>query len=262
MIQNLQHVVITGSTRGIGRGMAFEFLKIGWMVTINGRKADVVAEAVGNLNRESDSNHCEGFSGDVSSREDMKKLWNFAAERQTVDIWINNAGLDQSRSNLWDIEEAECRRILDVNILGVLNCLAYVVPGMKEQGQGRIYNMEGFGSNGMTQPGISLYGSTKASISYMTKALKKELKSIPVLAGTISPGMVLTDLLIKGIPEDPGEAAKTKNIFNILADRVETVTPWIVNQIVRGSMKISWLTTAKSSWRFLSAPFFKRRIIN
>jgi len=254
----MKHVVITGSTRGIGRGMAVEFLKRGWMVTVNGRTSTSVTKMVEEINLAGYDN-CLGSSGSVSSRTDMKALWDFAQDRGPVHVWINNAGIDQSRKALWELTEEECRLLLDVNLLGILNSLAVVVPGMKLQGEGRIYNMEGFGSNGMTQKGISLYGTTKAGVTYLSKSLKKELAGSPVLSGVISPGMVMTDLLVNGLSKDPAEAERTKRAYNILADEVETVTSWIVKQIVeKESLKVVWLTSIKVFWRFMTASFRKR----
>ncbi len=256
----MKHVVITGSTRGIGKGMAENFLKKGWTVTINGRSKDTVKKVVDDMNSVYTRTLCQGCVGNVSSRDDMRTLWNFAVERGKVDVWINNAGIDQSRKMLWELSEGESRQMLDVNLMGVLNGIAVALPAMVKQGFGRIYNMEGFGSNGMTIPGVSIYGATKRSVSYIAKALKKECVGTPVKSGIISPGMVMTDLLKNGLPDDPEEAAKTRKIYNILADRVETVTPWIVNQIAdKESLKVVWLTKRKSTWRFMTAPFRMNR---
>jgi NAD(P)-dependent dehydrogenase (short-subunit alcohol dehydrogenase family) len=255
------HVVITGSTRGIGRGLAESFLKQGWKVTINGRTESSVNRAVEELNSVGREFLCAGLAGDASCRDDLQALWDFAAPRAPIDVWINNAGMDQSRANLWELPEKEITTLVNLNLLGTMNGIAVAVRGMMNQNRnngvsGRIYNMEGFGSNGMMRPGMTLYGTSKYAISYLTKSAGKECAGLPVKIGSISPGMVRTDLLLSGIPSDPVEAAQTRKIFDILADPVERVTPWIVKQIVvKGSMKISWLTTAKSTWRFLTAPF-------
>jgi NAD(P)-dependent dehydrogenase (short-subunit alcohol dehydrogenase family) len=258
----MKQVVITGSTRGIGRGLAESFLKKGWMVTLNGRNEETVTRTVLDLNQNLGTELCSGIAADVTVRTDVQNLWDSAAARGPVDVWINNAGRDQSRSMLWELSEDECRQLLNVNLLGSLNGISVAFKGMESQGRGRIYNMEGFGSNGMTQPGVSLYGTTKAAVSYLAKSLRKEESGSPVMTGTISPGMVLTDLLLQGMPEDSTEAERTKKIFNILADRVEVVTPWIVDQISeKESLNIAWLTKPKIIWRFMTSSFVKRKIL-
>jgi hypothetical protein len=74
--------------------------------------------------------------------------------------------------------------------------------------------------------------------------------------------MVMTDMLLKeGFEGSPEEEERTRRVFNILADRVETVAPWLVSRILsneRTGARISWLTTWKVITRFLVAPFRKR----
>jgi DICT domain-containing protein len=80
--------------------------------------------------------------------------------------------------------------------------------------------------------------------------------------GALRPGMVLTDLVTgqyEGRPEEEWQDAK--RIFNILADRVETVTPWLAQKVLanqRSGVRITWLTRRKVMGRFLAAPFHKR----
>jgi len=121
--------------------------------------------------------------------------------------------------------------------------------------------MEGFGSNGQTRPGMSIYGTSKAAVHYFSKSLIEETKDTPVLVGTLSPGMVFTDLLLDPLQADPAVRRRSERIFNILADTVDTVTPWLVEQILANQQHgraIQWLTTRKIIWRFLTAPFSKR----
>jgi short-subunit dehydrogenase len=106
-----------------------------------------------------------------------------------------------------------------------------------------------------------LYGSTKYSLSYLTDALVEETKDTPVLVGALRPGMVVTGLLTDQYEGRPEDWEKAKRIFNILADRVETVTPWLAEKVLKNQesgVRISWLTRRKIMWRFLTAPFSKR----
>ena len=259
----MNQIVITGSTRGIGRALAGKFLEKGWSVVINGRNQTTVDSTVSELIEASPGCRCRGLAGDVSSADNMGRLWDLAIAEGPVDIWINNAGIDQSRSLLWDIDPEEIRSILNVNILGTLMGTRAAVRGMAVQGSGVIYLMEGFGSNGMVRPGVSMYGASKAAVTYLVKALKSEIKSekIPVKIGAISPGMVLTDLLLSGLPEEPSEALEAKRVFNILADTPETVSTYICNRIVDSRpRRVTWLTGAKIFWRFATAFLIKRNL--
>jgi hypothetical protein len=80
----------------------------------------------------------------------------------------------------------------------------------------------------------------------------------------LSPGMVVTDLLTDAFA-DPAELERSKRIFNILADRPETVTPWLVDQMLANTEQgrsIKWLTQGKIMWRFLTAPFNHRDLFS
>lgn len=135
---------------------------------------------------------------------------------------------------------------------------------MIQQGHGALYNILGFGSNGMKINGLALYGTTKYAIKYFTDCLKKEIKGTPVIVGSISPGMVTTDMLLGEYRTDPQRLKKAKRIFNILADHVETISPYIAQTVLNNNKNgtdIAWLTRSKIFWRFLSSPFYKRNII-
>ena len=150
--------------------------------------------------------------------------------------------------------------VISANVLGVALGSKVAMEHMQEQGYGQVYNMQGFGSNGQVRSGLSVYGASKAAVQSLTKALMAEVEATPVQIGSLSPGMVMTDLLLDPIADDR-DAAKTKRIFNILADHVETVTPWLVDQVLandRNGADIEWLTRGKIMRRFAMSPFSKR----
>jgi len=136
---------------------------------------------------------------------------------------------------------------------------------MLEQGFGGIYNMEGLGSNGPIIRGLVLYGTTKSALSYLTKSLAKEAKNTPILIGALRPGMVATKLITEQYKGHPEEWERFNRIFNILSDRVETVTPWLAKKILNNSkngVNIVWLTSFKVIKRFIATPFIKRHIFD
>jgi len=75
--------------------------------------------------------------------------------------------------------------------------------------------------------------------------------------------MVATDMLTRPYESKPEEWAKLKGLFNILSDRVETVTPWLTRKMLenkKNGVRITWLTNRKLIWRFLTAPIRKRDV--
>ena len=121
--------------------------------------------------------------------------------------------------------------------------------------------MEGLGSDNRRVGGLTLYGSTKSSVRYLTDALAEEVKGTGVIVGAFSPGMVVTKFLTGRFEEGSEEWEEAKRIFNILADRVETVTPWLAEKAYRNKkngVRFNWLTRGKVTSRFFAAPFNKR----
>ena len=103
-------IVITGSTRGIGRGLAEEFLVRGHQVVLNGRGAASLEKIVGDFRRR--GYQVEGVAGDVCSEGVFEAL--FEAGKKAfgkVDIWINNAGVPQSNSYFTHMESCEIRQL-------------------------------------------------------------------------------------------------------------------------------------------------------
>jgi NAD(P)-dependent dehydrogenase (short-subunit alcohol dehydrogenase family) len=139
------------------------------------------------------------------------------------------------------------------------------LKGMLGQGWGSIYNMEGLGSSGPMIRGLSLYATSKSGLSYFTKALASETAGTGVIAGAIRPGMVVTKLITDQYRDRLEEWERFKKIFNILGDRVETVTPWLAGQILenrKNGRTISWMGRGKATLRFLTSPLTGRRIID
>ena len=258
-----KHVVITGGSRGIGKGLAEEFLKSGCRVTIAARNPVQLKKTVTKFN-EVHGDRIAGFETDVTDRFSVDALCRRAASvHGNIDIWINNAGIDQKRQNFWEMNEDDSRIVFDVNINGTVNGCTVAAKYMLGQGFGRIYNMEGLGSDGRLVDKFSLYGGSKRAVSYLTDSFALELKHSPVSIAVLSPGIVVTDFLLSGLPADPKECERTKRMYNILADKPKDVTSFLVKKILADSgrgKKIAWLTGSKAAFRFLKSPFVKREL--
>lgn len=256
----MKHIVITGSSRGIGFGLATEFLRKGHKVSLNGTNKETLIKSIDSLKLSFGSDHVQGFQSDVRSFSELEQFCKSCAEGfGPIDIWVNNAGISQSRKMLWELEPEEYIRITEINQYGIIHGSKIAINHMLQNNGGYLYNMAGFGSDGRIQSGMTLYGMSKRALDYLTRSLMKEVKDTNVKVGLISPGMVMTDLIYNSIDKEKDMDAK--KIFNILADRPERVTPWLVNKILNNNKNgkvISWLTGPKIMWRFLTAPLNKR----
>ena len=257
----MKTVMITGSTRGIGRGLAENFLASGCRVIISARAQSKVDEVVGELQDIYGKDSVAGTACDITSEEALAKLWAFASDTGSVDIWINNAGMSIVRKPLWEQSAEDLQQIVNTNLTGLLLACKVALAGMLKQGHGQIWNMEGFGSTGQTNTGMAAYGATKRALNYLTTSLQKEVKGTAVQVNTLSPGIVVTELLVGDYDFSSPEWQKTRKILNILGDTVETVTPFLVQGILsarKSGSRVAWLTGRKAFWRFLTAGVNKR----
>ena len=262
----MKNVVITGSTRGIGFSMAAEFLRAGCNVTLSGR---------GEMLDESVQTALSAFEGkyiyvpcNVQEKENLQNLWDISfAHWGAIDFWINNAGQNAPHLFAWETGEKYIENIIKTNINGMIYGSQIAAEGMIKQGHGAIYSMEGLGSNQMIQIRTIIYGTTKSALTYFMKGLAQELKGTGVIAGRLSPGMMLTDFITKtpdGEPSDVISDEKFKKIFNILADKPETVAKFFIPRMLRNTKndtQIAWMTNKKAAWRFITAGFRKNRLI-
>ena len=259
-------VVITGSTRGIGYGLAEAFLAQGCAVTISGRRRAAVEPVVARLSVKYAPERVLGCACDVTDYAQVEALWTAAkAHFGQIDIWINNAGVAHPVSDFAALPPEQVRTIVETNLLGAMHGSRVALNGMRAQGFGSLYNMEGLGSSGGRQvKGLSVYGTTKAALRYLDDALMAETRGTPLIVGALQPGMTLTDMLTGQYEGQPEAWEKFKPILNILSDRVETVTPWLAQKVLANThtgARIAWSSGGKMAWRFLTAPFIKRKIV-
>lgn len=255
-------VVVTGGTRGIGLGLTRELLARECRVVICGRTPASVAKALAELDA---GIRVTGLPADVTSRESLQALWDHAvATYGRVDVWINNAGVSAPRRPLTEVSAETVTSVFATNTFGAANGCAVALAGLQAQpGGGWIWNMEGFGSTGQVQAGMATYGASKRAVTYLTETLVKETRGTEVKVGFLSPGIVATDLLVDDYDGQPEAFEKARKIFNILGDRVETVTPWLAERVLAASKsgsRVAWLTTPKAMGRFMTAGFRKRDI--
>ena len=262
----MQIVVITGSTKGIGLGLAREFLKRDCRVVISSRSPDAVQQVCTDLEAQYGRGRVTGLPCDVTDEAQVQALWDHARSCfEKVDIWINNAGISHARKMLWELDASELRQVVDTNVTGMMHGCQVALRGMLAQGSGSVYNMEGHGSNDMILPGMSVYGASKRAVRYFTQALVKETEGSGVRIGVISPGMVITELLMADWQAmDPEQREQTRVIFNILADTVETVTPWLAEEMLKDQSTgtwIEWMNEEKAQKRFEDEAFLSRDLL-
>jgi NAD(P)-dependent dehydrogenase (short-subunit alcohol dehydrogenase family) len=265
-MEKMKSIVITGSTSGIGLGLADAFLARGCAVTISGHSQANLDKAYETLAGKYDKNRIQSYLCDVSHYDEVEGLWEAAKEKfGRVDIWINNAGAGNPQISIWDYSGELIDKVVSANVTGAFYGMNVALKGMRQQGFGSIYNMEGLGSSGPVIKGLALYSATKSALAYLTTSAAKEVEGTAIIVAGIRPGMVATKLITDQYKEHSEEWKKAERIFNILSDRVETVTPWLADRVLsnkKNGVRIQWLTRSKVMLRFLESPFHKRVVFD
>ena len=261
----MKSVVITGSARGLGYNMAVNFRRHGYNIVLSDLKEDNLKEAKKNLLNIEGEGSVSYITCNVSDSNDIQKLMDFAVkEYKEVDIWINNAGVNQPDKAIWELEDKSINTLIDVDLKGTIYGSKIAAIQMIKQGHGAIYNVEGYGSNDAHQLGLNMYGTSKRAVTYFTESLAQELdvKNTGVIAGKLSPGIMITPFTTHSLGEDKIDLpAKTKKVYNILGDTPDVVANFLVDRMVvntKNNAKINWLTNSKAFFRFMTAGFNKR----
>ena len=263
----MKTAVITGSTRGLGLEMARLFRKNGWNLVINGVNPQRLEKAAEELRALPGDGAVEGFAGSVASEEELQGLLDFAVEKFGVlDIWINNAGVNQPMKAIWELSQEEIDAILNIDLRGAILGSRLAARQMEKQPEGGfIYNLEGYGSNDAMMLGLNMYGTSKRAVTHFTQALARELeeRGSKVKAGRLSPGIMITDFTVKALggKESIALPEKTKKVYNILGDYPDVVAEHLVKGMLenrKNNAHIEWLTGGKAMWRFMTAGFNKR----
>jgi NAD(P)-dependent dehydrogenase (short-subunit alcohol dehydrogenase family) len=229
----MQIVAITGSTRGIGLGLTREFLRRGCGAVVSSRDAGRVGEAVERLAAEFAADRVFGEPCDVTNSESVQALWDASVRRfGRVDIWINNAGVSHHQADLAALSPEDIRAVVETNLVGTLYGCRVALNGMRVQGRGAIYNLEGLGSDGRRIRGLHLYGTTKYAVAYLTDALAAETKGSGVIVGAIRPGMVLTELITSQYTGRDKDWRRLKRLFRIISSDVADVVPVLAERVL------------------------------
>ena len=258
-------VVITGSARGLGLEMAKEFRKNEFNVVISDLQEEKLLEAKSELEKIEAKGEILEVTCDVTKEENLQRLMDTAVGKfDVVDIWINNAGVNQPMVPIWEVETEKINRLVDIDLKGAMIGSKIAMKQMIEQGHGQIYGIEGYGSNDAMMLGLSVYGTSKRGLTYFLKALAKEVeeKKLNIQIGLLSPGIMITNFITHSMGNEEFELPeKTKKVYNILGDYPDVIAKFLVGKMIenkKNGVRINWLTNRKAAFRFMTSSFNKR----
>ena len=198
--------IVTGSTKGIGRGIAEALLTEGARVVLSARTASEVTAATAELTR-AHPDRVLGLACDVRREADVERLFRETDDRWGgVDILVNNAGVGLFK-NLEEMSLEEWNAVLETNVTGVFLCSRAAIPRMRRRGGGYILNISSLaGVN--TFPHGTAYNASKFALNGMSEALMQEIRHDGIKVSYVMPGSVSTYFNSKA--PDPSEAWKLK----------------------------------------------------
>lgn len=191
--------LVTGCSSGIGYATAEVLLDRGWTVYATARKPDTVSvlEAKG----------AKLLALDVTDEASMSEAVQAVVEAEgAVGVLVNNAGYSQSGA-IESIPIDEVRRQFETNVFGLVRMCQLVLPGMREQGWGKIVNLSSMGGR-LTFPGGGFYHATKYAVEAISDALRFEVAGFGIDVILIEPGLIVTNFgatasgSVKSAPED------------------------------------------------------------
>jgi NAD(P)-dependent dehydrogenase (short-subunit alcohol dehydrogenase family) len=196
--------IVTGSTQGIGLAIARRFAAEGAMVTLNSHRDD---DAARDITTELGPECSLFVHADVADRAAMEALAARTIERfGKVDILINNAGM-----NVFDdplaLSEEDWKRCFAVDLEGAWNGARAVLPSMLEQGAGSIVNIASVHGHKII-PGCFPYPVAKHALIGMTRALGLEYAARGIRVNSISPGLIVTDMIERHFAAQPDPEAE------------------------------------------------------
>ena len=262
----MKTVVITGSARGLGFELAKRFRENNYNVVLSDINQDNLTQSHKVLQEEIKSEaKIISVYADVTNEEDLNNLMDVSVkEFKNVDIWINNAGVNQPNLPIWEVETATINKLVDIDLKSSIIASKVAVKQMIKQGYGQIYGVEGYGSNDAMMLGLSLYGTSKRAVTYFFKALANEMdeKGLNIQVGLLSPGIMITDFITHSFGEkEINLDEKTKKVYNILGDKPDVISQFLVKKMIsnnKNGVRFNWLTNSKAAFRFMTCGFNKR----
>lgn len=185
--------VVTGGSRGIGRGIADLLVERGAAVGIAYREREEDARAFEAAMRAAGGRAWAGKCDVADAKSVAAFFEQAAAELGPVDILVNNAGVSRD-AHIALLGLPQWQQVMHVNLDGVYHCVRAVVRGMLLRRWGRIINVSSPSAR-MPLAGQSAYAASKAGLEGLTRALSRDLAGKGVLVNAVSPGLIETDML-------------------------------------------------------------------
>jgi NAD(P)-dependent dehydrogenase (short-subunit alcohol dehydrogenase family) len=219
-------VIVTGSTKGLGRAMAQGFAEAGATVVVSSRKQELCDQVAAEITAGTGATTA-GIACHVGEWDAIPGFVDTVVERfGPVDVLVNNAGINPTSAAIVDFTPELWRKIFSVNVEGPLRMSSLVAPVMRDNGGGSIVNIATVGAY-IGPPGSSAYGASKAALLNLTKTMSKEFAPWNIRVNAISPGPIKSELTEGAEKATPGfyERAGSATTMKRVAETEEIIGP-------------------------------------
>jgi len=206
------NAIITGASQGLGKAIAAQFLRDGAQVVICARDAEQLAAARADL--AAIGGRVLAQPCDVSDEQQVAQLTAFALrELGGIHALVSNAGVYGPMGPTDEVDLAEWKRALEINLYGTLLPCRAIIPHFNQAGRGKIIIISGGGATNPL-PNISAYAASKAAVVRLMETLAEELRAQHIVVNAVAPGALktrLTDQVLAAGPEKVGATFYARN---------------------------------------------------
>ena len=208
----MKTILITGSSRGIGKAVAELAASRGYKVIVHGSNDSERLQQT--------HNEIKGSEKTFFDVADKNAVFESISKLGPIDILVNNAGIGRSRNtDVADADDEQAIKEYQVNVLGTLHCMQAVMPGMIERSGGSIVNVASIkGHFNLTTMKSLTYGISKAGVIALTQALAKEYPTVRI--NSVSPGYVKTEMS-QGWPPETFDKIATQTVLGRISQPQE-----------------------------------------
>ena len=233
-------VLVTGASRGIGKGIAQLFGELGAKVAVNyfrgAEEANVMVEEM-----RAQGIDAEAFQADLGDYEAARNLVDQVVARfETLDVLVNNAGINITPASIFEMEPETWNRVLTTNLTAMYNVTKPAATVMRAKGAGAIVNIASnvIGTGGASGPA---YAASKAGVLGFTRSLGRDLAPLGIRVNAIAPGVTETEMIDKlpsevqarlRTPSPVGRIGRPRDIAGLAAYLASDYAAYVVGQTI------------------------------
>jgi short-subunit dehydrogenase len=227
-------VLLTGASSGIGRALAIELGRRGARIGLTARREDELLKTGDEVVRA--GGQALALAADVRNPDEMSRVAERVREKWgRIDVLIANAGMSTTTAGT-HLKAAEASDVISINVLGVVNCVAAVLPGMLARKSGHLVAISSLASyRGLPKSGA--YSASKAAVSTLFESLRVDLRKSGIDVTTIHPGFIRTPMTAnrnKKLPFLLEVDDAARRIIRAIERRARTYAfPWQLAGMVR-----------------------------